>query len=103
MKNIFKLFLICLLFTGCFAKKQNEFKIEKTEKLTFIFDFDAKTNSIIQVNAKKGFYSDYFYQISDLATKDKEIYIAIIPNNTPGTIIPEDDDDYKTLCKNLEY
>ncbi len=56
-------------------------------------------NKIIQVNAdvKKGFYSDYFYQISDLTTRDKEIYIAILPNNTPGTIIPEDYGDYKTL------
>jgi FMN phosphatase YigB (HAD superfamily) len=41
MKNTLKILLICLLFAGCSAKKQNELKIAKDEKLTFIFDFDA--------------------------------------------------------------
>lgn len=80
MKNIFRLFLLCILLG--IAQAENNQK-----------------NQVIQVNTntKKGFYSDYFYQISDLTTKDKEIYIAIIPNNTAGTIIPEDEADYKVL------
>lgn len=44
---------------------------------------------------KKGFFSDYYYQISQNAKKDKPIYIAIMPNNTPGTVIPDDESDYQ--------
>jgi len=59
----------------------------------------AKAGEIKHIDAqpKSGFYSDYFYEISKNATKNDKINIIIIPNNTPGTIIPEDDGDYRTL------
>ncbi len=67
--------------------------------LIFSVSISAKAGSInhIKANPKSGFYSDYFYEISQNTTKNDKINIVIIPNNTPGTIIPEDDGGYQSL------
>lgn len=65
VNSIFKLLFICLLFTSCFIKKQNELKIEKDEKLTFIFDFDATMYNTVSDNKitgqKNSSYVDVLY------------------------------------------
>jgi len=60
MKITLKLLLICLLFTSCFAKKQNELKIDKDEKLTLIFDFDA---TMYNFNKDSAYFDQIYYSI----------------------------------------
>ncbi len=60
MKNTLKLPLICLLFTSCLVKKYSEFKVTKSEKLTFIFDFDA---TMYNFNKDSAYFNQIYYSI----------------------------------------
>lgn len=56
---IFTLFLL-FISNNCFAKKQNELKITKNEKLTFIFDFDA---TMYRFNEDSAYFDQLYYSV----------------------------------------
>lgn len=58
MQNILKVFLFCLLFTGCFNQKREANKNQ--EKLTFIFDFDS---TMYNFNKDSAYFDQIYYSI----------------------------------------
>ncbi|QED23228.1 HAD family hydrolase [Candidatus Deianiraea vastatrix] len=75
MKTCLKLFLICVLLASCFTKKQNEFKIAKDEKLTFIFDFDA---TMYNFNKDSAYFDQIYYSIVGGDEKKMAKYQAFV-------------------------